>query len=287
MTPLSVLLPVRDEELNLRAALESVRWADELWVVDSHSNDRTAEIAREYTDRVVQFDYRGRGAKKKNWALDTLPFANEWVLILDADERITPALADEIRAAVASDAADGYYLDREYVFMGRSLRSFRPDWNLRLFRHRLGRYELLATEAPGTGDNEVHEHVVLRGRAGRLRSPLRHEDRRPLRAWVENHNRYSDWETHVYRQLRSEPFGVGALLSGGPGRWRHNGLKRLWVRLPCRPLARFVAFYLLRRGFLDGRAGFRYGVLMAFYEYLIGLKLREQDQPRPGRRAVT
>src|SRR5690348_11037703 len=104
--PVSVLIPVRNEELNLGAALESVRWADEVWVVDSHSTDRTIEVARGYTDKVVCFDYDGRGPKKKNWSLETLPFANEWVLILDADERITPKLADEIRAAVASDALD-------------------------------------------------------------------------------------------------------------------------------------------------------------------------------------
>jgi glycosyltransferase involved in cell wall biosynthesis len=285
--PVSVLLPVRNEALNLGEALDSVRWADELWVVDSHSTDGTERIARQRTDLVVQFDYRGCGPKKKNWALETLPFANQWVLILDADERVPRELAAEIRTAVASDRFDGYELDREYFFMGRPLRSFRPNWNLRLFKHRLGRYERLAAEAAGTGDNEVHEHVVLRGRTGRLSTPLRHEDRRPLRAWVDNHNRYSDWETHVYRSLRSEPLGVRALLSGGPGRWRHNGLKRLWVRLPCRPLARFAAFYLVRRGFLDGRAGFRYGVLMAFYEYLIGLKLREAEPPRTESSRVT
>ena len=275
--PVSVVLPVRNEELNLPAALASVRWAAEVWVVDSHSSDRTVDVARAYTDRVVQFEYDGCGPKKKNWSLENLPLANEWVLVLDADERITPELAAEIRTAIRSDEADGYYIDRDYVFMGRSLRSFRPNWNLRLFRHRLGRYERLAAQAEATGDNEVHEHVVLDGRAGYLRAPMLHDDRRPLRAWVDNHNRYSDWEVQVYRQLRSEPLGLAALLSGGPGRWRHNGLKRLWVRLPLRPLARFLAFYVLRRGFLDGRPGFRYGVLMGYYEYLIGLKLREQE----------
>jgi glycosyltransferase involved in cell wall biosynthesis len=279
--PVSVLVPVRNEELNLPAALESVGWASEVWVVDSHSTDRTLEVARAYTDKIVQFDYDGQGPKKKNWSLQNLPFANSWVLILDADERITPELAAEIGRATCSAQADGYYIDRDYVFMGRSLKSFRPNWNLRLFKHPLGRYERLAANAPETGDNEVHEHVVLQGTVGYLRSPMRHEDRRPLRAWVDNHNRYSEWEVEVYRRLRSEPLGLAALLAGGPGRWRHNGLKRVWVRLPLRPLARFVAFYVLRRGFLDGRAGFRYGVLMGYYEYLIGLKLREQELAGP------
>jgi len=276
--PVSVLVPVRNEELNLDAALASVQWADEVWVVDSHSTDGTVEIARRFTDKIVQFHYNGSGPKKKNWSLETLPFRNDWVLILDADERITADLAEEIQTVIRSHSADGYYIDREYVFMGRSLSSFRPNWNLRLFRRRLGHYELLGTNAPGTGDNEIHEHVVLNGRVGYLRSPMLHEDRRPLRAWIDNHNRYSDWETTVYRQLRREPLNLGALLTGGPGGWRHYGLKRLWVRLPLRPALRFAAFYFLRRGFLDGRQGFRYSVLMGYYEFLIGLKLRELEQ---------
>jgi glycosyltransferase involved in cell wall biosynthesis len=282
--PVSVLIPVRNEELNIRAVLDSVAWASEIWVVDSHSTDRTSEIAHTYTDRVVQFDYDGRGPKKKNWSLENLPFANEWVLIVDADERITPSLAEEIRRAVASDGADGYYLDREYIFMGRSLRSFRPNWNLRLFKHRRGRYELLATNAPATGDNEVHEHVVLDGRIGHLRSPMLHEDRRPLRAWVDNHNRYSDWEANVYREIRREPLSLRGLVARGPGGWRHNGLKRIWVRLPLRPLLRFAAYYVLRRGFLDGREGFRYSLLIGCYEYLTGLKVRELEQAGMSRR---
>lgn len=284
--PVSVLIPVLNEELNLRDVLESVRWASEVWVVDSHSRDRTAEIARTYTDHLVQFDYDGRGPKKKNWSLANLPFANDWVLILDADERVTPALERDIREAVASDEADGYYIDRDYIFMGRSLKSFRPNWNLRLFKHRHGRYELLATNAPATGDNEVHEHVVLDGRVGYLSSPMLHEDRRPLRAWVDNHNRYSDWEARCYREIRTRPFRVRDLVARGPGGWRHNGLKRIWVRLPLRPLIRFAAFYLLRRGFRDGREGFRYSVLIGYYEYLTGLKVRELEQAeRMSRRA--
>src|SRR4051794_28543588 len=121
-------MPVLNEESNLRAALESIRGADEIWAVDSHSRDRTAEIAEAYGARVVQFDYPGFGPKKKNWALDNLPFRHEWVLILDADERVPPALYQEMAQAVARGGADGYYVDREYIFLGRSLRSFRPNW---------------------------------------------------------------------------------------------------------------------------------------------------------------
>lgn len=283
---LSVLMPVRNEELSLRAALESVTWADEIWIVDSHSTDQTLAIAREYTDKIIQFDYSGHPPKKRNWALANLPFRNEWVLILDADERVTPDLETEIRDAITKPSPVGYYLDRDYIFFGRSLRSFRPNWNMRLFQHRLGRYEHLASDTVGTGnDNEVHEHVVLKGSAGYLRSPLRHEDMKPLRAWVDNHNHYSDWEAEVYRQLRQDPLALRDLLGRGP-EWRHGTLKRLWVRMPLRPLARFMAFYILRRGFLDGREGFRYGVMMAFYEFLIGLKLRQNERAEASRQAL-
>ena len=280
--PVSVLIPARNESLNIEAATESVKWADEVWVIDSQSTDRTQELAESAGAKVVQFDYSGTGPKKKNWALEHVPFRNDWVLILDADERATPALSDEISSAVARKDVDGFFVDRDYIFMGKSLSCFRPNWNLRLFRHRLGRYEQLATNAPFTGDNEVHEHIILNGRSGYLKNPLLHEDKRPLRAWVDNHNRYSEWEAMVYRQLRSEPVRLNDLRSSDVV-WRRRALKRIWVRLPVRPAARFFAFYILRRGFLDGRQGLWYSMLMGYYEFLISMKSREVAGPEPSR----
>jgi glycosyltransferase involved in cell wall biosynthesis len=270
----SVIIPVRNEELNIAVALDSVKWASEKWVVDSHSSDRTIEIVRKSDAQLIQFDYPGYGPKKKNWALENIPFRNEWVLILDADERVTAELQREIQRAIRQEEIAGYFLDRDYIFLGRSLRSFRPNWNLRLFRHRRGRYEYLATNAPATGDNEVHEHVIVSGRVSYLHAPLLHEDLRPIRAWIDNHNRYSDWEAQVYVQMRREPLQFTAFLRSEPV-WRKRMLKRLWVRLPFRPILRFFLYYLARRGILDGRQGFQYAVLMAYYEFLISLKLRE------------
>ena len=287
--PVSVLIPALNERLNLRSAIESVKWADEVWVIDSRSTDGTQEIAVACGARVVQFDYSGKGPKKKNWALENLHLKNEWVLILDADERVTPDLEQEIRDVTRRTDLDGFYLDREYVFLGRSLNSFRPNWNLRLFKHRLGRYEPLATNTANTGDNEVHEHIVLSGKAGYLRAPLLHDDKRPLRAWVENHNRYSEWEAEVYSQLLQEPINLGRIFSTDSV-WRRRILKRVWVRMPCRPFGRFLLFYLFRRGFMDGRQGFWYSVLMGYYEFLISLKSRELARAKnrqAGRAALT
>jgi glycosyltransferase involved in cell wall biosynthesis len=279
--PISVLIPARNESLNLRHAIESVAWADDVWVVDSGSHDDTAQLGTTLGAKVVQFEYSGVGPKKKNWALENLEFKHEWVLILDADERVTPELRSEIGASVGSAEINGYYLDREYVFMGRVLRCKRPDWNLRLFRRALGRYERLGTNVRNTGDNEVHEHVLLDGRVGYLRARLRHDDRRPLRAWLDNHNRYSDWEAEVYAELRNEAVHFRDLLGRHPV-WRKRSLRRIWVRLPMRPLLRFFIFYVVRGGILDGRPGFAYSVLMGYYEFLISLKIRERRQgPTP------
>jgi glycosyltransferase involved in cell wall biosynthesis len=275
--PLTVLLPVLNEELNLPTALKSVAWADEVIVIDSGSTDGTANAARAAGADLVQFDYLGRGPKKKAWALNQLAVRNEWILLLDADERVTDDLRAEIEAAVEGARADGYYIDRELRFMGRSMRSFRPNWNLRLFKKELAQIEDLGLhELPQTGDNEIHEHVLLAGRTSYLRAPLLHDDYRGLTAWLDRHNKYATWEAHLYRKLHAEPIGVspvGFLRIGAFERKRV--LRRIWVRLPFRPVLRFLVWYVLRRGFLDGRAGFRFCVLMSYYEFIIGAKLRE------------
>lgn len=283
MVPLTVLLPVLNEEKNLPDALASVAWADQVIVVDSGSTDRTAEIARGAGAEVVRFDYPGYGPKKKNWALESLDLRNEWLLLLDADERVTPELREEIWEAIRNGRCDGYCLDREFIFMGRSLRCFRPNWNLRLFKHRLGRFEDLGLEElPDTGDNEIHEHVRLEGRAGFLRHPLLHDDFRGLTAWLDRHNKYATWEANLYSRFRQEPVGVGpiAFLRLDPFR-RKRVLRRIWVRLPLRPVLRFLTWYLFRRGFLDGRQGFIFCVLMAYYEFIIGAKMRELERGSP------
>ncbi len=278
--PVSVIIPALDEALNLPAALESVAWADEVFVVDSGSSDRTVEIAEAAGAHVVRFDYRPEtGLKKKAWALANLPLRNEWVFLLDADERVTPALAGEIARSVAEQKADGFYVDREFVFMGRSLRCFRPNWNMRLFRRGRGHIEDLGLHGlPGTGDNEIHEHVTVEGTRGFLHEALLHDDYRGLSAWLDRHNRYSTWEAHLYHRFRKEPIGVGpAGFLRLDAFQRKRVLRRIWVRLPGRPVVRFFVWYFGRRGFADGSVGFIFCVLMSWYELTIGLKLRELE----------
>ncbi|MFM7279722.1 MAG: glycosyltransferase family 2 protein [Microcystis aeruginosa] len=281
--PVSVLIPAKDEESNLTACLESVARADEVFVVDSQSSDRSIEISTNYGANVVQFHFNGRWPKKKNWSLDNLPFRNEWVLIVDCDERITPELWDEIATVIQDPDYNGYYLNRRVFFLGQWIRygGKYPDWNLRLFKHKSGRYENLNTEdIPNTGDNEVHEHVILDGKVGYLKNDMLHIDFRDIYHWLERHNRYSNWEARVYYNIltgNDESGTIGAHLFGDAVQ-RKRFLKKIWVKLPFKPLLRFILFYFIRLGFLDGKAGYIYGRLLSQYEYQIGVKLYELRQ---------
>ncbi|AFZ60333.1 glycosyltransferase family 2 protein [Anabaena cylindrica FACHB-243] len=278
--PVSVLIPAKNEEANLPACLTSLAVADEIFVVDSQSSDRSIEIAESYGAKVVQFNFNGSWPKKKNWSLENLPFRNEWVLIVDCDERITPESWAEIAELIQKDECNGYYINRRVFFLGKWIRhgGKYPDWNLRLFKHQKGRYENLNTEdIPNTGDNEVHEHVILEGQVGYLKHDMLHEDFRDLYHWLERHNRYSNWEARVYFNLLSGKDNantIGANLFGDAVQ-RKRFLKTVWVRLPFKPLLRFILFYILQRGFLDGKAGYIYGRLLSQYEYQIGVKLYE------------
>jgi glycosyltransferase involved in cell wall biosynthesis len=278
--PISVLIPAKNEEANLPACLESVARADEIFVVDSQSDDRTSEIAQSYGATVVQFHFKGGWPKKKNWSLENLHFRNEWVLIVDCDERITPELWDEMAEAIQNPNCEGWYLNRRVFFLGTWIRhgGKYPDWNLRLFKHAKGRYENLHTEdVPNTGDNEVHEHVILETPAQYLKNDMIHEDFRDIYHWLERHNRYSNWEARVYYNLltgNSESGTIGANFFGDAVQ-RKRFLKKIWVQLPFRPTLRFILFYLIRLGFLDGKAGYVYGRLLSQYEFQIGAKLYE------------
>jgi glycosyltransferase involved in cell wall biosynthesis len=270
----SVLIPTLDEELNLPACLASVAWADQIFVVDSFSHDRTVAIAREHGVGVVQHEFESY-SRQKNWALETLPWRHEWVLIVDADERVTPELHSEIESVVASSACAGYYVNRRFIFLGNWIRhaGWYPSWNLRLFRHRLGRYD----------DREVHEHVVLDGPAGYLRHDLLHLDRRGLDAFVARHNRYSSLEASArFKAEQDAPdrARVKVSLLASPVQRKRFLRERIWPSVPAKPLALFVYMYLVRRGYLDGRAGLALCVFHAFQEFMVGLKLAELRRAR-------
>jgi glycosyltransferase involved in cell wall biosynthesis len=280
--PVSVIVPIKNEAGNLPRCLASVDWADEIFVVDSQSTDDSVDIARHHGAQVVQFQFNGTWPKKKNWALDNLPFRNDWVFILDADEVLPPEAEEEFRKAIA-DAGQlaGYWINRRFMFMGKWLRhAYYPNWNLRLFRHSLGRYEKLTETDTQSGDNEVHEHVIVNGPTGRLRCEMDHYAFPTVEVFVEKHNRYSNWEARVSAERRLAGTDVN-ISSDTVGRRRR--LKQFSQRLPFRPLLRFLYVYVWQKGFLDGRGGYYFARLHAFYEFLSVAKtaelIRKQSKP--------
>lgn len=273
--PLSVLVPIKDEAVNLPRSLASVSWADEIFVVDSNSADGSAGIAEKLGAKVVQFHFSGIWPKKKNWALDNLPFKHEWVFILDADEVMPSAAEDEFRSIVtdSNHPVDGYWINRRFMFMGKWLKkAYYPNWNLRLFRHRLGRFERLTDVETASGDNEVHEHVVVNGKTARLRCQMDHHAFPSVAVFVEKHNRYSNWEARV---------ALNGLLKGSDQSLQSKqvGLRRrikhLSHHLPLRPFMRFLYVYLWQMGFADGVEGYHFARLHAVYEYLCVAKTIE------------
>src|SRR5580700_614934 len=198
--PVSVIVPVRNEARNLSRCLESLRGAGEIYVIDSGSTDETADIARSFGAKVVQFHYVGGWPKKRQWAMDTLSLAYDWILLLDADEVLTAELAEEIRKAIQDRNIDGYYIALQMHFLGRQLRhSGASFWKLSLFRKGLGRFECrLQDQDASMADMEVHEHVVVTGATLRLIHPLIHHNVESLSRYIQKHNEYSNWEARVW-----------------------------------------------------------------------------------------
>jgi len=274
--PVSVLVLTRNEEANIAGCLESVRWAPEVFVVDSFSTDATVEIAESMGAKTCQHAFENCAAQW-NWALNNLPFSNEWVLVLDADERIPQLLAEEIVRTVTNPAQEfsGYYLKFRFWFMGRWLRhgGLYPTWVMRLFRRSAGRF----------GRHGASEHLILEGGKGYLQYAFDHSDSRPLSDWIQKHNRYADLEAEEY--LR-EGF-QGGYQDSIPARfWGKQAERKRWIklhvwnRLPLllRPFLFFFRNYFLKGGFLDGREGLIYHVLWSFWvRFVIDAKIIERE----------
>ena len=237
MNRLSVTIIAWNEEERLRACLESVAWADEIIVLDAESTDKTVQVARELTDKIWVRPWPGFAAQK-NFALEQA--TGEWVLSLDADERVTPELRERIARIVREDGpADGYSIPRKNVFWGAWVRhgGLYPDYQLRLFRRAAGRFV----------ESAVHESVQVEGRVEDLIEPMLHHSYRGLEDFVARSNRYSTLAAHqiVARGGRCGP-----------------------AELVLRPLGRFLSMYVLRAGFLDGWRGLVLAVLYANYVFL-------------------
>ncbi len=278
-TPVSVIILTRNEEANIGPCLESVHWAEEVFVVDSLSTDRTVERAEGLGARVFFHPFEGY-AKQRNWALDHLPFSHQWVLVLDADERIPPPLADEIDRVLRDPGSgcQGYHLKRRLFFLERWLKhgGLYPIWILRLFRRQAGRFE----------DRPMNEHVVLRGVAGFLKQPFDHRSCPSLTEWIAKHNRYADLMAEEYERETSGggyPDSMPARFWGRQAETKRWMKLNLWNRCPLlwRAFLNLVRNYIFKGGFLDGKPGLIFHVLWSFwFPFLVDAKILEQRARR-------
>jgi len=276
--PVTAIILTRDEAANIRRCLAALAGVEDVVVVDSGSTDRTLDLARAERPsvRVLEHPFLDFG-DQRNWALDHAAPRHPWVLFVDADEFCDPELLEEIRAMVADPGKDvgGFIAPRNH-FMGRWLKhcTMYPSYQLRLLRVGAVRYR-----KEGHGQREVTE-----GPLRYLRHGWRHENfSKGVHQWIARHNHYSDAEAVRVLEMRSQPVPWGGLVSGDPIR-RRRALKSIAVRLPFRPLLRFLYTYVLRMGFLDGRAGLLYCRLYYAHHIHIEAKMAESRSrpPSPG-----
>lgn len=236
--PVSVAIITKNEEKNIRDALESVKDFEEIVIVDSFSDDRTVELCREYTDKIFQIEWKGF-AKQKQFAIDkvTLP----WVLVLDADERVTESLKREIVEAIMAKDIDGYFIPRKNFFLGKWIKhsGWWPDYTLRLFKRDKGKMK----------EREVHEKIVIDGRADYLKEPILHYTYQSIEEFIRKMQRYSTLSAMEF--LRKNPSKYMIL-----------------IKMIFAPVFTFFKMFILRLGFLDGIRGFILAVFYSFYSFL-------------------
>jgi glycosyltransferase involved in cell wall biosynthesis len=272
--PVSAIVATRNEEKNLPRCLESLREVGEVYVIDSGSTDATVEIARSFGAQVVQFQYRGGWPKKRQWSMENLPLAFDWIFLVDADEALTSELAEEIRKVIQNPDINGCYISLRMYFLGRMLRHGGAGfWKLALFRKGKGGYECrLKDQDPSMADMEIHEHVVVDGLTARLTNPLEHHNVESLSRYIQKHDEYSNWEAKVWAEgnagdLKPAFFGTQAQ--------RRRWMKTKFLRLPGAPLWFFFFRYILNLGFLDGVPGLIYCGFQAVQVFHVKAKIFE------------
>jgi glycosyltransferase involved in cell wall biosynthesis len=268
---ISVLILTKDEERNLPACMDTLRWSDDIHVLDSYSTDATVAIAQQ-RGATVWYRAFDSFAQQQNWALENIRFRHSWIFYIDADERVTPELAQSMLDAVkgCGDAV-AFRIRRRDFFLGTWLKHVQATpYYLRLFLRDKMHYERIG-----------HPVSVPNGPVKPITGYLDHFPfSKGIAQWVDKHNFYSTQEAEQLLADRDGRWSLRAALFGESFEVRRRNQKQLYYRLPGRPLVKALGLYVLKRGFLDGYAGFAYSVLMGFYEYLIVLKgreLRSQD----------
>jgi len=282
MSEVTVVIPVKNEAKNLKRGIDAVRSLGPVLVVDSKSTDGTPDIAKHSAAEVLNFAWDGRFPKKRNWTLRTYEFKTEWVLFLDADEFVSDAFVREVKQATNNTDKVGFWLNFENHFWGQKLEGGDPFKKLALFRLGAGEYEKIDEDNWSHLDMEVHEHPVLQGSVGEIKSPIEHNDFRGLKHYIAKHNEYSSWEAARYIRLMRPQLSAISHQSSQQRCTEWEGLTERQKK-KYRNLAKwwfapayFIASYILKKGFIDGAVGLHFSLLKAIYFYQIRLKILEK-----------
>lgn len=259
----SIVIPVKNDAGNLSECLPLLKEFDDVKIVDSGSADDTAELAKMYGRELVQFSWDGKFPKKRNWALANCTFKHEWVMFLDADERMTEAFKTELRRVLPSTKCNGFVCFYDNWFMGRMLRHGDVMRKSAILRLGHGGYERIEERNWSKLDMEIHEHLVVDGVMGVIKARLEHHDKRSVESYRRKHEEYAKWEANRCRMISD--------YSKLTARQR---LKYSLLRSRIFPLLYFLGAYVGKLGFLDGLAGFRFAAGKMHYFSMIGKLLR-------------
>jgi glycosyltransferase involved in cell wall biosynthesis len=275
---ISILILTKNEEFDLPGCLQTVSWSDDIHVFDSHSSDDTVAIAARAGAHVTQRDhdnnqpFGGHEGEHRTWGLRNIPFKYPWVLALDADERMTSELADEIKATIANAGEKVAFRirRRDYLFNTWLQHATPSPYNIRLFKPNCVRYERF-----------INPTIAVEGEIGELTAYFKHFPySKGMSHWVAKHNVYSTLEARqiIENHKTAVHFSIVEAFFCADRNKRRFHQKELYYRLPCRPLVMFFGLYILKGGFLDGKAGLVFVTLRTIYEYFIVLKEKELKQ---------
>jgi glycosyltransferase involved in cell wall biosynthesis len=272
---LTIVIPVKNEELNLPQCLRAIGkdLATNVVVLDSGSTDRTQEIAEGFGAEVIDFVWNGKFPKKRNWYLRNHELNTKWVLFLDADEYLTPEFKTDLRNTLSGADKNGYWLNYTVYFLGKELKGGYPLKKLALFKVNSGEYEQIEEEHWSKLDMEVHEHPVIKGEVGVIRSKIDHQDFRGTSNFILKHNEYASWEAARFLKSRA---------SQQSDHWTlKQKLKYRLMRSVFMIPAFFFGSYILYQGFRDGARGFAHAVLRMSYYTQVYCKIQEQKGFKP------
>lgn len=264
--PVTVIVSVKNEELNLPHCLDKLNQFSEVVVVDSESTDRTPQIVDDFGFKLVNFNWNGRFPKKRNWTLKNITLKNEWVLFLDADEFLTQDFIKEVSRKIVSDEYSGFWLFYNNYFMGKEMKYGDKMKKLALFKKGVGEYERIEEDLWSHLDMEVHEHPIISGKLGTIKSPIIHRDYKGLSHYIIRHNAYSTWEAYRYMQLNETASNSLTF---------RQKLKYKLVGLGILPSTYFLGAFIMKLGFLDGRAGYYLAKYKSNYFFQIQTKIKE------------